>query len=168
MRVGTIGRAICSSLKMSDEDLDIASMAGILHDAGKMILISRFPDEYDQALADSRKRGFPCYGAERQVMVASHAELGGYLLDLWGLPNPIIEAVTFHHEPWLSVQQGFSVTDAIYIANKLDKQRMCSMADGYVEPLDMDYLAERGVADMLPQWQLQHHAVLAEELQNVG
>ncbi len=168
MRVGTIARAICSSLKMADEDLDVASMAGILHDAGKMILISRFPEEYDQALTDSRKRGFPCFGAERQVVVASHAELGGYLLDLWGLPNPIIEAVTYHHEPWLSVEQQFSVTDAVYIANHLDKQRMCSLADGFSEPLDMEYLAQRGVAEQFPQWQAQHQAILAEELQHVG
>jgi putative nucleotidyltransferase with HDIG domain len=168
MRVGTIARAICSSLKMSDEDLDIASMAGILHDAGKMILISRFPDEFDQAIRDSRKRGFPCYGAERQIMVASHAELGGYLLDLWGLPNPIIEAVTYHHEPWLAVEEGFSVTDAVYIANNLDKQRICNLADGYAEPLDMEYLTQRGVAEQFPQWQMQHRSIMSEELEHVG
>ncbi len=37
--------------------------------------------------------------AEYAVMKTSHAELGAYLLGLWGLPDSIVEIVAFHHEP---------------------------------------------------------------------
>ena len=29
----------------------------------------------------------------------SHAEVGAHLLELWGLPHTIVEAVAFHHRP---------------------------------------------------------------------
>jgi putative nucleotidyltransferase with HDIG domain len=168
MRVGTLARTICNGLHLSEDLLDVASMAGILHDAGKMILISSFPDEYWRSILESRSRFFPGYGAERLSLQASHAELGGYLLDLWGLPSPIIEAVTYHHEPWLCSQSAFSVTDAIYIANLIDHQRQSSLADGWSEPINLDYLRPLGVTDQMEGWLRNHKAVLAEELAHVG
>lgn len=168
MRVGTLARGICNGLHMSDDLLDIASMAGILHDAGKMILISSFPEEYWKAVVESRLRFFPLYGSERNVLQASHAELGGYLLDLWGLPSPIVEAVTYHHEPWLCPQSAFSVTDAIYIANLIDHQRLNNLADGFSETVNLDYLQAFGVAELLESWMRSHKATLAEDLAHVG
>jgi hypothetical protein len=39
------------------------------------------------------------YGAEQQVLGVTHAELGAYLLGLWGLPYAIVEATAYHHLP---------------------------------------------------------------------
>jgi putative nucleotidyltransferase with HDIG domain len=168
MRVGTLARTICSTLHMPDDLLDVASMAGILHDAGKMILISRFPDEYWASILESRKRYFPGYGTERLSLQASHAELGGYLLDLWGLPSPIIEAVTYHHEPWLCTQSEFSVTDAVYLANLIDHLRQASLSDGWAEPINEEYLQSFGVVEQIDAWMRVHKATLAEEPVHVG
>lgn len=168
MRVGTLARAICNGLHMPDDQLDVASMAGILHDAGKMVLISSFPEEYWKAILESRSRYFPVYGSERLALQASHAELGGYLLDLWGLPSPIIEAVTYHHEPWLCSQSAFSVTDAVYVANWIDHQRQNSLADGWTEAMNDEYLQSFGVAGQMDSWLHSHKATLAEDLANVG
>lgn len=168
MRVGTLSRAICNSLHMPDELLDVASMAGILHDAGKMILISSFPEEYWKSILESRTRYFPVYGSERLALQASHAELGGYLLDLWGLPSPIIEAVPYHHEPWLCSQSAFSVTDAVYVANWIDHQRQDSLADGWTEPVNIEYLQSFGANEQMESWLRTHKATLAEDLANVG
>ena len=33
---------------------------------------------------------------ERKIIGTAHAAVGAYLLGLWGLPTPIIEAVAFH------------------------------------------------------------------------
>ena len=37
--------------------------------------------------------------AEYSVMKTSHAELGAYLLGLWGIPDNIVEPIAFHHNP---------------------------------------------------------------------
>jgi HD-like signal output (HDOD) protein len=39
------------------------------------------------------------YLVEKEQIGFSHEELGGHLLDLWGLPMPVIEVALYHHDP---------------------------------------------------------------------
>ncbi len=71
-----------------------------------------------------------------------HAEAGAYLLGLWGLPMPIIEAVAFHLQPQKSNTRSFWVTGAVHVA--------LSLING--DPVDEDYLQRAGVLQKLPQW----------------
>ena len=71
-----------------------------------------------------------------------HAEAGAYLLGLWGLPMPIIEAVAFQRQPQRSSTRSFWVTGAVHVATAL--------AAG--EPVDEEYLAKVGVLSRLPTW----------------
>jgi HD-like signal output (HDOD) protein/CheY-like chemotaxis protein len=74
-----------------------------------------------------------------------HTEAGAYLLGLWGLPMPIIEAVAFHRQPQRSSVRSFWVTGAVHVASAL--------AGG--EPIDEDYLGKVGVLAKLPNWREQ-------------
>jgi HD-like signal output (HDOD) protein len=74
-----------------------AFAAGLLHDAGRLVLMDRCPGQYAEAIALS-KAGLTLHDAERQVFGASHAEVGAFLLGLWGIPHGIVEAVAFHHD----------------------------------------------------------------------
>jgi HD-like signal output (HDOD) protein len=72
-----------------------------------------------QVLDMARAEGIPLHEGEIQVLGTSHAEIGAYLLGLWGFPYPIVEAVAFHHNP-LSVQQSeFDVLAALTVAHKI-------------------------------------------------
>ncbi|MEG2802583.1 HDOD domain-containing protein [Stenotrophomonas sp.] len=71
-----------------------------------------------------------------------HAEAGAYLLGLWGLPMPIIEAVAFHLQPQKSNTRSFWVTGAVHVA--------LALVNG--DPVDEDYLQRAGVLQKLPQW----------------
>jgi HD-like signal output (HDOD) protein/CheY-like chemotaxis protein len=71
-----------------------------------------------------------------------HAEAGAYLLGLWGLPMPIIEAVAFHLQPQKSNTRSFWVTGAVHVA--------LALING--DPVDEDYLQRAGVLQKLPQW----------------
>lgn len=77
---------------------EIAFAAGLLHDCGKIALMSRLPEQYAAALDTARREGRPVHEVERELLGANHAEIGGYLLGLWGIPHPIVEAVAFHHD----------------------------------------------------------------------
>ncbi|MEE7546211.1 HDOD domain-containing protein [Xanthomonas sp. Kuri4-1] len=79
-----------------------------------------------------------------------HTEAGAYLLGLWGLPMPIIEAVAFHRHPQRSSLRSFWVTGAVHVAT--------SLASG--EPVDEEYLAKVGVLSRLPSWREQADALL--------
>ncbi len=72
-----------------------------------------------------------------------YAEAGAYLLGLWGLPMPIVEAVAYHRMPSRVRGSGFWVTGAVHVASAL----ACG------DEVDMDYLRAVGVVDKLPKWQ---------------
>ncbi|MHC4182004.1 MAG: HDOD domain-containing protein [Planctomycetota bacterium] len=89
-----IARAVTSDGKAAEE----AMIAGILHDIGKLILL-KVPMQYKKVEDFIEKSGCSHVEAEYAVMKTSHAELGAYLLGLWGIPDSIIEPVAFHHNP---------------------------------------------------------------------
>jgi HD-like signal output (HDOD) protein/ActR/RegA family two-component response regulator len=76
---------------------DMAFAAGLLHDAGKLVLMSRTPDLYERVVEESRLRGTTASVVEKELVGADHAEIGAYLLGLWDLPHAIIEPVAHHH-----------------------------------------------------------------------
>lgn len=72
-----------------------------------------------------------------------YAEAGAYLLGLWGLPMPIVEAVAYQHQPGRLRAAGFWVPGAVHVATALVAGR---------DP-DVEYLRSVGMLDRLPQWQ---------------
>jgi HD-like signal output (HDOD) protein len=72
---------------------------------------------------------------------ASYATTGAYLLGLWGLPGPIVEAVAFHDRPG-RVHGSFWVTGAVHVAAALVNGR----------DVDEAYLRSVGQLDRLPRW----------------
>ena len=69
---------------------------GILHDTGKLILAANFPAQYDQVLQTGQIGSLALLAAEERIFGSNHAQVGGFLLGLWGLPVPIVEAIAFH------------------------------------------------------------------------
>ena len=53
------------------------------------------------------------------VLDATHSEAPTYLLGLWGLPYPILEAVAFHHDPAPAAQTEFDLLAAVAVAQRL-------------------------------------------------
>ncbi len=167
VRVGALAKAICKSLQMSTEEVDMASMAGILHDAGKIVLISKMPDKLKEAIEISRLRKVPLHQIERELIDITHAEMGGCLLELWGIPTKIIEAATYHHEPPLSLTAEFSIVWAVHIANAIDHELCSGLSDGYFPGLDMSCLTRLGIAGKYQQWRKLHLPIETEVYDNV-
>ncbi|MDA7977412.1 MAG: response regulator [Pirellulales bacterium] len=130
-----------------------ALLAGVVHDVGQLLLASKMPQEYKQAMALARERCVPLCEAERELLGNTHADVGAYLLGLWGLPNSIVEAVAFHHAPGDCESGQFTPLTAVHIANVLsnDMGDDASSVTGSIE-LDIEYLDRVGVVDRLPAW----------------
>ncbi|MBN1818333.1 MAG: HDOD domain-containing protein [Sedimentisphaerales bacterium] len=163
IRVGALAREICKIHDLDEQEQETATMAGILHDAGKMVLILHFEEELVRAIAQSKQQGLPMHQIEQETLGVTHGELGGCLLDLWGLPNTIIEAVTYHHEPTHCVNQEFSVISAVHIADAVDREYCCEIGWGYPEVLDTKYVDQLGLADKIETWRRLHLPDLQEE-----
>ena len=88
---------------------DEASVAGLLHDVGKVVLTSVVPEAAAEAVSIARSRRIPVWQAEVQVIGFHHGDVGGVLLRSWGLPDHVAEAVTFHHQPSYTANKLASV-----------------------------------------------------------
>jgi len=75
----------------------VAFSASILRDVGQIVMATALPDTYDTAFLYARTKSVPFHHAERLLLRFTHFEIGAYLLALWGLPEPIVDAVAFHH-----------------------------------------------------------------------
>jgi putative nucleotidyltransferase with HDIG domain len=166
-RVGALSMSIAKSQGLSNDDIDAATTAGILHDAGKIILMMKFPDEFREAIDQSRLLQKPLCQMEKELIGVSHDEIGGCLLDLWGLPNSIIEVATFHHEPWMHFHENFTVVSAVYLANVIDHHLCCGLGEGCSYPVNTDYLERLGVTEKWPEFCWLHLPFKIEEYQNV-
>ncbi|RLC27499.1 MAG: hypothetical protein DRH56_02545 [Deltaproteobacteria bacterium] len=74
--------------------------AGLLHDLGKIILIDLFPESYGQAHKEATKHELPLFELEEERFGLNHAMIGEFLAANWNLPEPIIHAIAFHHQPF--------------------------------------------------------------------
>ncbi|MCK5347439.1 MAG: HDOD domain-containing protein, partial [Candidatus Heimdallarchaeota archaeon] len=87
-------------LRYGSEIVDELETAGILHDIGKIVLLSCLPDRFTRILKNqSGNPGMTFYESEIDLGFkdCTHAEVGGYLLDYWGLPETIVNIVNYHH-----------------------------------------------------------------------
>jgi HD-like signal output (HDOD) protein/ActR/RegA family two-component response regulator len=129
-----------------------ASMAGLLHDCGKLVLADNFPDEYEQALSLAKQERIPLWQVEGNIFGVHHGSVGAYLLGLWGLPNPIIEALAFHHQPNSYPQDRFNVLTAVHVANALGQED--NTFPDQRSQVDEDYLSGLGLDGRLPEWRI--------------
>jgi len=149
MKCGHIARAIMQTEHADPDDLEAAYTAGMLHDMGKLMLADSLPGEFQSVLALAAARQVPLHEVEMEVFGTTHAGIAAYLLGLWGLPAPIVEAVAFHHTPEKSTHQVFSPLTAVHVANALVHE---AEADGEPSSLNHDYLDQIGVTDRLDAW----------------
>jgi len=151
MATGAYARVIARLEGSDAQTSDHAFMAGLLHDVGKLVLAVNLSDRYNKALELAERERLPLISAELKTMGVSHADVGGYLLGLWGLPDPIVEAVAFHHYPGECPAETFIPLTAVYAANILEHELHADGTD-VVSVADPEYLAGLGLGNRSDAW----------------
>jgi len=146
---------LASSLFVERQEKEDAFVAGLLHDVGKLVLAVELQGHMDAVLAEVDNRDCPLHEAEQHLCGTTHAEVGGYLLGLWGLPYAIVEAVANHHAPTRVDVIEFGILSATHVANGLVNE-LTDLAIGQPTvcdaSIDLDYCEAVGVADKLDRW----------------
>ena len=159
MTTGRYARTISKEQGTDTRVMEDAFTAGLLHDVGLLVLATNVPDQYTETLALMQNQGVTEWDAERQVLGATHAEVGGYLLGTWGLSDTIVEAVAFHHDPTRSGGHTFCPLTAVHVANVLEEQEQAAAMDGPSVVADMAYLRGCGIDPDMPKWETLCHGV---------
>jgi HD-like signal output (HDOD) protein len=104
--------------KVSYKAPELSFLSGILHDVGRMVLWVNFPEEYGKVLEAARNQSDLLLAGEIRMGI-SHAEVGSWLLNRWGLDAFTVDAVRYHHEPLERIHNAFPLVKIVYSANLL-------------------------------------------------
>jgi HD-like signal output (HDOD) protein len=149
---GANARKIAKDEQAPPAVLEDTVMAGMLHDIGQLVIASNLPERYTDMLALMQEQSLPECEAEEQVLGATHAAIGGYLLGLWGLNDAVVEAVAFHHYPARAQTRTFSPLTAVHIANAIEEEEQAAAMGDTLSAVDFDYLDACELSDRLPIW----------------
>ena len=142
-----------------------AIVAALLHDMGKLVLALRSPKHFERAVQGSFDENLPLYQVEQQLIGVSHAEVGAYLLGIWGLPTPVVEAVAHHHSPDRIPHDALDAVGIVHIANYLAHEHPVHppvVAGMPQQPPDPAYLHAVGVSGSMEEWEAMAEAVANE------
>lgn len=131
-----------------------AFAAGMLHDAGILVLAANVPERYAAVVERAHETHETLHEAEQRELGCDHAAIGAYLLSVWGLPNSVIEAVAYHHRPSRCPNRGFSALTAVHAVDAFDEERRASCGENALAPalLDIDYLDSQGARTRVDLW----------------
>jgi predicted Zn finger-like uncharacterized protein len=121
---------------------NLAFFAGLIHDAGKLILdpyVYERKDDFDEFMANG---GNTFINAEKTILGFDHSEIASELCQKWKIPNDQRIAIKFHHNP--SKSDGNELAFILHMADYI------AMANGYgAGPDGEQYQPEDGVMDFL-------------------
>ncbi len=119
--------------------------AGLLHDIGRVIVYRYFMEDFKIVLTELEENpDRNITDIETNIMGVDHQRVGGYLLNWWEIPIPIVEAAVYHHDPLNEAVMNRELVCVVHIANYyawklLEDKTSCQV----FEPGVYDYLGIR-------------------------
>ncbi|MDH3879194.1 MAG: response regulator [Desulfobacterales bacterium] len=156
MSVSMFAQTISRQEHLDQTLVNNALMAGMFHDLGKLILVTNFQEPYQQVLTEAAKTRQNLWDLEIERFGTSHAEIGAYLMGLWGLEYPVIEAIAFHHCPGKSLSNSTGLLTAVHFGDAFDRLKKDPNdlnSENGLRQLDRGYLDNLGVAGRITDWQ---------------
>jgi putative nucleotidyltransferase with HDIG domain len=127
-------REITDLLQAQDDEIDY--VAGLIHDVGKIVMASAFPDHFYEIYHRRAEEGGDLLQLEREVLGADHADLGAMYLRKQRLPEVFVEIVQFHHTPQAARHQA-NVTAAVHVSDLLVRHTKIGDSGNHAEvPFD--------------------------------
>ncbi len=154
LTVAGVAKQIASIEGIDRDSIDNTFIAGALHDVGKVVLADNFGRDYTVLCHKANAEQTSVIDLEQEKFGTSHADVGGYLLGLWGLPQDVIEAVAFHHDPTESADDMFTPLTAVHVSNAITEHAEDATDEPAESPLvDGSYLSRLELTERLAAWQ---------------
>jgi HD-like signal output (HDOD) protein len=97
---------------------NVFASAGLLHDVGRVIVLNNYIDIQDEMIRSASEDPSKFITElETEFIGTNHQLIGGYLLNWWEIPHPIVEAAMFHHDPLNPVVINRELVCVVHLAN---------------------------------------------------
>lgn len=109
---------------------DVAFTAGLLHGIGRLVLVSRYPEQYDAVLRERKRVDGDLLEVEQALLGVDHIVAGAALAEHWQFSGTMQQAIAFHHAPEMPgagflatiVHVANAVAHALDVAGETDEQ----------------------------------------------
>ena len=155
--VASLAQHIATSEDCAKAIVEESFTAGLLHDIGKVIFLSEMLDKYRLILGTSPGS---ILELELEQLGCTHAQVGAYLMSVWGLPAPLVHAVAFHHSPSKTEETKFSSLAAVHVADAIASANDPAILNRDIE-LDLNFLDRLGLRHREVAWHGVHQAYIA-------
>ncbi|HXB59402.1 MAG TPA: HDOD domain-containing protein [Candidatus Acidoferrales bacterium] len=121
---GIASGELALELNMSE---GVAFTAGLLHDIGKLALALAEGAPYGNMIRDCEQAGTSLAEAEKSQFGFNHTELGGRLLQRWGVPEEVVLPALGHNDPAQpgEMQAYVAITNlSSRLANRIEQKKV--------------------------------------------
>jgi HD-like signal output (HDOD) protein/CheY-like chemotaxis protein len=132
---------------LEQRQAEVAGAAALLHNVGRLALMSQRPTEYRECCELGRAQGLSLERAQSTRLGVTDAAIGAYLLGLWGLPFEVVHAVG-SQQAALETMTTLDAGAVVYLARALVTESSPT-EPGEVVPLPDDLLSRLGVAHVI-------------------
>ncbi len=144
---------LAARLLEGQKGVDDVFTTAMVHDIGQVVLAAGRRAEYAEVRRRATAERRPFHEAEYEAFGATHAGIGAYLLGMWGLPFPIVEATAYHHSPRRVAAGERRILAAVHLADVLMSTVEPDRDDHTPEQrLDIGFLDSCGIRPDLPRW----------------
>lgn len=150
-QVAVATRAILEAERCDKRLVEEGFLAGLMHDCGELVLASCRAERFEFARSLAIRDGAARHDLEARLFGVDHAHIGAHLMQRFGLPQGVIEAVAFHHEPSRWMNEDFSALTAVHIASCAVEDPLRDGRDGLAQ-IDHTHLRAIGREGRLERW----------------
>lgn len=134
-------QALAKALRHKADGLFIA---GLLHDIGRLVMVSVYPEHYARVIALANERDSRLLDVETEVFGFDHTAVGAALARHWNFPEDIVEALACHHNPELA--HPGSLAAVVHYADAIAKALDLEEAENtQTPPLHLDSVNALGL-----------------------
>lgn len=138
-----------------------ASLAGLLVNIGIIFLLNKFDKRYMKILQEIKqlnheKSEVTLENLEIEAFGSTHSQVGGYLLNWWEIPYPIVEAAIYHNNPFNENVIDKELLSVVHLAHYYSSQTISLYTNINVVDECFKYLSidkskfERKIDELLP------------------
>lgn len=94
------------------------TLAGLVYNVGALIMHEKYEDTYQKIdVVLKQNKSLDISDLEKSLFGLTHQEIGAYLLKWWDMPQDIIEAALYHHDPLQPDVINKELVSVIHLAN---------------------------------------------------
>lgn len=152
VHVGALARRLARQLRLSPAAIDQVTQAGMLHEIGEFAIADSFPDVFRKAHSAAADGKGSVLALERELLGLSYADVGAYMLGVWGLPEVTLTAICDLAVPASITSTELDAPVVLHVAHAIAEAPATGSVEDGLLLLDEELRQRLSLDERFPEW----------------